>query len=296
MSGGFFARQKHASVPGHGTRVQGVDLPYGWTFAALCLVQGVLVAASWQHPVRRGGSQLVGIAVPVAVFFIGLAATRGADWATESISHLATFGTPIAAAAVGVVWGWRHPWVYVLAAPVAWVVAWRADGLVGDAASIALIGAACLTLAAIIATFTPPWALAAGLVALAIVDSILVFTDQVRPGTQALHAVIPPSLGGTPLPALQDATFGRSLFGWLDILAAALGATLLAGMPARRVVAAVLTAIAALALGLLLAVTHQVPGTIPPLVAVLAWGLASRLRPPRGTPTMWTAPHPAQPG
>ncbi len=264
----------------------------------LCLVQGVLVAASWQYPVRLGRSRLIGLAVPVVVFFIGLAATRGADWATEAISHLATFGTPVAAAAVGVVWGWRRPWVYALAAPVAWVIAWRADSLAGDAASVALIAGACLTLAAIIAMCTPPWALAAGLVALAIVDSILVLTDQVRPGTQALHAVIPPSVGGTPLPALQDATFGRSLFGWLDILAPALGATLLAGMTRRRVAAAALTAIAALALGLLLAVTRQVPGTIPPLLAVIAWGLASRRRPPGEMPTMWMAasPHPAEPG
>lgn len=273
-----------------------MDVPYGWTFAVLCLLQGMLVAAPWQYPVRRGRSRLVGIAVPLVVFFVGLAATRGADWATDAVSHLATFGTPVAAAAVGVVWGWRQPWMYVAAAPAAWIVAWRVDGLPGDAASVALIATACLTLAAILATFTPPSALAAGLLALAIVDSILVFTDQVRPGTQALHAVIPPSVGGEALPALQDATFGRSLFGWLDILAPALGATLLTGMLARRLAAAALTAIAALALGLLLAVTSQVPGTIPPLVAVVAWGLASRRQPPRGTPIAWTAPHPAAPG
>jgi hypothetical protein len=266
-----------------------VDIPYGWTFATLCLAQGALVAAAWRRPVRLGDSRFVGLAIPVIVFFIGLAATRGSDVATEAISHLATFGTPVAAAFVGAVWGWRLPWAYALAAPVAWIVAWQVDGLVGDAASVALIAAACLALAAVIAMFTPPWAIAAGLVVLAIVDAILVFTDQVRPGSQALHAVVPPSVGGTPLPALQDATFGRSLFGWLDILAPALGATLLALMPIRRTVAAVLTAAAALALGLLLAVTRQVPGTIPPLVAVIAWLLVARRQPVNRTPTMWTA-------
>ena len=267
-----------------------MDVPYGWTFAALCLVQGILVGASWKQPVRLGRSRLVGIALPVVVFFIGLAATRGGDWATQAVSHLATFGTPVAAATVGLAWSWRQPWVYALAAPALWVVAWHADGLVGDAASITLIAAACLAIAAVIATFTPPWALAAGLVALATVDAILVFTDQVRPGTQALHAVIPPALGGIPLPALQDATLGHALFGWLDLLAPALGATLLTGFAPQRVVAAALTAAAALGLGLLLAVTQQVPGTIPPLVAVVTWGLIARRGPPRTTPTMWTAP------
>ncbi len=267
-----------------------MDVPYGATFAVLCLLQGVIVASSWQRPLRLGRSRLIGLGVPVVVFVIGLAATRGGDWANHAVSHLATFGTPVAAAAVGVVWGWRQPWLYTLAAPVLWVVSWRADGLVADSASVALIAGACLTLAAIIATFTPPWALAAGLVALAIVDTVLVFSDQVRPGTQALHAVVPPVLGGTPLPALQDATFGHALFGWLDILAPALGATLLTGFAPQRVAAAVLTAVAALALGLLLAVTRQVPGTVPALVAVVVWSLIARRGPPRTTPTMWTAP------
>jgi hypothetical protein len=248
-----------------------VDFPYGPAFAFLCLFQGLLVAPAWRRPWRAGASRLVGIALPIVVFLIGLAATRGTDWSVEAVSHLATFGTPVAAAAVGYVWGWRMPLLPVVAAPALWILEWRADGLTADIAGLALIGAACLTLAAVIAAFTPPWALAAGLVVLAVVDSILVFTDQVRPGTQALHAVVPPTAGGMPLPALQDATLDRALFGWLDILAPALCATLLAGAGARRIAAAVLVAVAALAFGLLLAVADQVPGTIPPLVAVGVW-------------------------
>jgi hypothetical protein len=248
-----------------------VDFPYGPAFAFLCLFQGLLVAPVWRRPWRAGSSKLVGVAVPIVVFFIGLAATRGSDWSVEAISHLATFGAPVAAAALGYVWGWHRPFLYAVATPVLWIVAWRADGLVADVAGLALIGAACLTLAAVIAAFTPPWAVAAGLVVLAAVDSVLVFTDQVRPGTQALHAVVPPSAGGTPLPSLQDARLDRALFGWLDVLAPALCATLLAGAGRRRVLAAVCVAAAALAVGLLLTVADQVPGTIAPLAAVAIW-------------------------
>ena len=256
----------------------------------LCVLQGVLVAVPWMRPVRLGRSRVVGLAVPVVVFLIGLAATRGGDWTTQAVSDLATFGTPLAAMAVGVVWGWRMTWLPVLLAPVAWVVAWHADGLIGDIASVALISAACLTLAAVISTFTPPWALAVGMVLLAIVDSFLVFGDQVRPGTDALHAIVPPVVGGTPLPALQDATLQHALFGWLDILAPALGATLLAGYAGYRSVAAILTAVAALALGLLLAVTDQVPGTIPALVTVIAWLVTPHRGPPRPAQMLWSAP------
>jgi hypothetical protein len=253
-----------------------VTVPYGISYAVLCLLQGALVAPAWRRPFRLGRSRLVGVAVPIVVFMIGLAATRGADWSTEAVAHLATFATPVLAAAVGVVWGWRMPWAYAALALAAWVVAWRVDGLPADIAGVVLIAGACLTLAAVIGSFTPPWALATGLVVLAIVDAILVFADQVHPGTEALHAVVPVGAGGRPLPALQDATLDRSLFGWLDILAPALCAVLLTGPARRRLVAAVLTAVASLAFGLILAVSDQVPGTVPPLAAVAVWFVTRR--------------------
>jgi hypothetical protein len=253
-----------------------VTVPYGISYAVLCLLQGALVAPAWRRPFRLGRSRLVGVAVPIVVFMIGLAATRGSDWSTEAVAHLATFATPVLAAAVGAVWGWRFPWAYAALAPAAWVVAWRADGLPADVAGVALISGACLTLAAIIGSFTPQWALAAGLVVLAAVDTVLVFSDQVRPGTQALHAVVPVGAGGRPLPALQDATLDHALFGWLDILAPALCAVLLVGPARRRLIAAVLTAVAALAFGFVLGVSDQVPGTVPPLVAVAVWFVTRR--------------------
>ena len=255
-----------------------MTFPYGPAFAVLCLFQGLLVAAPWLRPVRRRASRIVGIALPIVVFGIGLVATQAADWSTEAVAALATYGTPVAAGAVGFMMGWRWPWAYAAAAPVAFTVAWRADGLVADVASVVLIGAACLALAVLIATFTPPWALAAGLVVLAIVDSILVFSNQVAPSTEALHAVVPAVVGGRPLPALQDATLGHALFGWLDILAPALAATLLAGPWRRRLIAAGATAIASLAWGLMLGVSSSIPGTVPPLVAVAFWGATTRSR------------------
>jgi hypothetical protein len=253
-----------------------VSIPYGIAYAVLCVLQGALVAPAWRRPFRLGRSRLVGVGVPIVVFMIGLAATRGADWSTEAVAHLATFATPVLAAAVGVIWGWRLPWAYAVLAAAAWVVAWRVDGIPADVAGVVLICGACLTLAAVIGSFTPPWALAAGLVVLAIVDAILVFSGQVHPGTEALHAVVPVGAGGRPLPALQDATLDRALFGWLDILAPALCAVLLTGPARRRLVAAALTAVASLTFGLLLAVSDQVPGTVPPLVAVAVWFVTRR--------------------
>jgi len=255
-----------------------VDFPYGGAFAALCVLQGVLVAAPWRRSPQISRSRLVGVALPIAVFGIGLAAARGAHWSTRLVADLATFATPVLAAATGWVWGWRRPWLFAAAAPAAWVVAWRADGLAADACAVALIAGACLTLAAAVAALTPRWTLALGLVVLACVDAVLVFSDQVRPATEALHAIVPVSAAGRPLPALQDATLGSALFGWLDILAPALAATLLAGDDRRRLAGAAMTAAAALALGLLLAVSSEVPGTVPPVAAVAVWFVATRAR------------------
>ena len=96
---------------------------------------------------------------------------------------------------------------------------------------------------------------------------------QIAVSTATLHAVEPPVAAGRSLPALQDATFGGSLYGWLDILAPALAGMLFAGETAKRLVAAVATGAASLAWGLLLTSVDQIPGTVPPLAAVAVWFL-----------------------
>lgn len=247
-----------------------MTLPYSWEFAALCVFQGVLVAAGRRRVWQIGRSRLVGVAVPVVAFAIGLLATRESGWTADAVAALATFGAPVAALAFAAAVGWR-PGVGVALAPLAFMVAWRLDGLVADGAAVLLIGGACLTIAAVIAAGTSERAIVAGLVVLAAVDSYLVFRGHVAASTATLHAVEPPVAGGDPLPALQDASFGGALFGWLDLLAPALAGMLFAGESGRRTLAGVATAAAALLWGLLLSVSDQVPGTVPPLAALAVW-------------------------
>lgn len=245
--------------------------PYSWTFAALCVFQGVLVALGWRDERRLGAARVVGLLLPVAALIVGIVAIQGSDWSRTALARLATFGTPVAAALAGVMLAWRRPIVAVALSPILFLVAWRVDGLVGDGAGVVLIGLACLAIAGLIATVAPARALAAGLVVLAIVDSILVFRGHVARPTAALHAVPAPVAAGHALPALQDATFGRSLYGWLDMLAPALAGMLLVHARPERLIAAAATAATSLAWGMLLAVTDQIPGTVPPLAAVAVW-------------------------
>jgi hypothetical protein len=261
-----------------------VSLGLAPSYAALCLVQGVLVAAPWR-PWRLGRATVVGLLVPIALLAAGVAIVRGPRDGADLLAGLAAVATPALAAAAG--WAWRRPrpWLPAALTGPLYLLAWLAPAsLAGQAAAVALIAGACLTLAALLASLAPPAALAAGLVLLAAVDVALVWgTPQVGPATSVLHHAAPPALelpggGGRPLPALQDATFGSALMGWLDLLAPALLATVLAGAGRVRYAAAGATCAAALLWGLLLEVTSPVPATVP-VLAGLATGFALGARP-----------------
>lgn len=250
-------------------------MPYGWTFAILCVLQGALVACGRRISRYSPRSSWIGIAVPVVALIIGVALTQSPGFGSQALVHLATFGTPVAAAASCWLLG-RNPWASLVAAPILYVVAWQADGYLAQVSAVALVGGACLSLAALIAMVTPPRAIAMGLVILAIVDSVLIIRGHVATSAATIHATETATVGGEPLPALQDLTLGDAVFGWLDALAPALAGMLFVGYTSTRLIAGGATAAAALVWGLVLAVTSPIPGTVPPLVAVAIWLVATR--------------------
>ena len=138
-------------------------LPYDWTVAVLCVFQGLIVAAGWRRRWHIGASRLVGLALPVVVLAIGVTATRQSGWSTDAIAALATFGAPLAAVACAAALGWQ-PSTSLLVVPLLFVVAWRLDGLIADAAGVLIIGGACLAIAALIAATSTQRAIALGLV------------------------------------------------------------------------------------------------------------------------------------
>ena len=200
---------------------------------------------------------LLGLVVPAAALAVGVATLRLGG--AHALAWAGAVGTPLLAAAGR--W-WRLP----LAAGL-WLVAWQADGLGAQGASVALIALAAITVAQLVARAAPPWSIAAGLVAVAALDVVLVWgAHQVQPATAALHGASLPSI-----PRLQDATFGSATMGWLDLAAPAL-----LGVVARtRGRAAAVTGLAAGAWGLLLIVASAVPATVP-VLAGLAFADADR--------------------
>lgn len=247
------------------------------SYAVLCAVQAATAAAPGRRATRSGPG-LVGLAVPAALLGAGVAVLdtlpQGARW----LAWLATFGTPALAAASGLLAGRRGWWLWPPAALGLWLAAWQAHGLARDAAGVLLIAGACLAAASAAALVAPAWSIRTGLVALVALDVILVWgTRNVEHATTTLHAVTLPRAAGTPLPSLQDATFGSALMGWLDLLAPALLGAVVAGR--AKLAGAAATGLAAGLWGLLLFVTAEVAATVPVLAGLAFGALHARRRP-----------------
>jgi hypothetical protein len=220
--------------------------------------------------------------VPAALLGVGVLIIDLVPRGPHALALLATFGTPVFAAAGGLFRGSPRWWLWPPVVAGLWVAAWLAHGLVRDGAGVALIAGACLAGASAAAAVAPAWSIRVGLVGLAALDVILVWgTTGVREATDALQAVALPHAAGTPLPSLQQATFGSAVMGWLDLLAPALLGVVVAGR--RKLGAAAVTGVAAGLWGLLLLVTSEVAATVP-VLAGLAFAAAdvrrSRLRHP----------------
>jgi hypothetical protein len=211
------------------------------------------VALVARPPARRGRVGLAGVLVPAAALGLGVGLLRSGG--AHVLAYAGAVATPLLAAAGR----WRLPLAVAL-----WLVAWKTYGLVAQAASVALIALAAITVARLVARVAPDWSIAAGLVLIAVVDIALVWgTRQVQPAQTALHAASLPSI-----PRLQDATFGSATMGWLDLLAPALLGTIVRA----RLRAAAATGLAAGAWGLLLAITSTVPATVPVLAGLALSG------------------------
>jgi hypothetical protein len=222
------------------------------------------------------------MAVPAALLGAGVLIIDLVPQGPHALALLATFGTPVLAAAGGLFLGNRRWWLWPPVVAGLWIAAWLAHGLVQDAAGVVLIAGACLAGASAAAAVAPAWSVRVGLVGLAALDVILVWgTTGVQEATNALQGVALPHAAGTPLPSLQQATFGSAVMGWLDLLAPALLGVVVAGR--RKLGAAAVTGVAAGLWGLLLFVTSEVAATVP-VLAGLAYAAAdarrSRLRHP----------------
>jgi hypothetical protein len=154
----------------------------------------------------------------------------------------------------------------VLAAPLL-VVAWTSqDTAAGELAALALTALSCVTLGRLLAGVAPtPW-LKAGIVAMAVVDAVLVFSNGLEQPNAVLNAAVP----APGLPQLQYASFGPASLGYGDLFVAGVFGGVLAAEGARAWRWALLTWGLAEAFTLLFYVTDLLPATVPVAAALLA--------------------------
>jgi hypothetical protein len=165
--------------------------------------------------------------------------------------------------------GWAargaRPGLAVLAAPLL-ALAWAApDGRPGQVAATLLIGGSAITLGRLLAGAAPLTFLKVGVIAMATVDAVLVFSNNL----QAPNAVLEAAAPGFGLPQLQSAAFGAAGLGYGDFFAAAVVGGILAVERGPRLAAAVAMVAVAVCWDQLFLVYDVLPATIPPALVLL---------------------------
>ncbi|MEN3281907.1 MAG: hypothetical protein V7607_3047 [Solirubrobacteraceae bacterium] len=160
--------------------------------------------------------------------------------------------------------GARWP-LAVLAAPLL-AIAWTSQTTAaGELCGLALTALSCVTLGRLLAGVAPaPW-LKAGIVAMAIVDAILVFSNGLEQPNAVLNAAVP----APGLPQLQYVSFGSANLGYGDLFVGGVFGGVLAIEGARAWRWALATWVLAEAFTLLFYVTDTLPATVPVAVAVV---------------------------
>jgi hypothetical protein len=263
--------------------------------AVLIAVQSALVGAvgvgvpAWT---RRWATARWALVLPLSVLVVIGAIALAPDVA-DGLTWLAFIGCPLGTAlALG--WamrGARAP-LAVLAAPLL-AIAWASQSTAwGELAALALSALSCITLGRLLAGVAPaPW-LKIGIVTMAIVDAILVFSNGLEQPNAVLNAAVP----AQGLPQLQYEYFGPANLGYGDLFVAGVFGGVLAVEGARAWRWALVTWALAEAFTLLFYVTDTLPATVPVAAALLVRE-AARLRrtplPAGPTPARASADAPA---
>jgi hypothetical protein len=176
--------------------------------------------------------------------------------------------------------GWAahgaRPWLALLTGPLV-AVAWASqDTRWGQTATIVLIAGSCITLGRLLPGVAPLTLLKLGIVAMAVVDSILVFGNEL----QAPNAILVAAQPAPGLPQLQSASFGFAGLGYGDFFAAGVVGGILAAERGGRWQLAAAAAMLAVSLAWdqLFLVVDTIPATVPPAIVLVGCEMVAALR------------------
>jgi hypothetical protein len=255
--------------------------------AALLGTQAALVALPgsgvppWVARFRGPGWALIlplSIAVVVGAIALFPEVARGLSW----LALIAI--PPLAAAALGWAMHGARPPLALLAIPLL-VIGWAEQhALVGDVCLAALTALSCVTLGRLLAGLVPLVWLELGIVAMAIVDAILVFGNQLQGPNEVLNTAVP----AVGLPQLQYLSMPHASLGYGDVFVAGVFGGVLAARGQRQWAAALLVLALAVAWDTLFLWFDTLPATVPIALAVILVRLTAGSSSPR-----WPAARPS---
>jgi hypothetical protein len=271
-------------------------LPFWISIVLLSLVQGAVVAIPRSPGLARLGrlrgrrwAAIPPLSVIAFVFAVRAAESSGA----QGLTYLALVAVPLLAAlALGALARGARPARALLVLPL-FALAWAdRGGLAGEGAAVALSALSCVALGTLLAALTPPRWLAAGIVTMAVADTVLVVSDLLQRPNNALNAAHP----AAGLPPLQSAVLGSAVMGYGDLfIAGALGGLLaVVGRRPLQLRGALLTGLFALAFDLLFLLVNELPATVPVASALIVLILRGRLLHARTRPAAPAAALPAR--
>src|SRR3954453_5155913 len=245
-----------------------LGLPYGIENTTLIATQAACVALTgaggpaWLARLRGTAWVLV---LPGSIAVVIGAIALVPDTA-DALTWLALVAVPPLAAA-GLGWAMRgaRPPLALLAVPLL-VLAWSSqDTTLGEAARVALIALSCVTLGRLLAGLAPAPLLVAGVVAMAVVDAILVFSHGLQEPNATPNAAAP----APGLPQLQYASLRGASMGYGDFFVAGVAGAVIAVQGRSALLATALTFLCAAAWDLLFWVRDVLPATVPVAIALL---------------------------
>ena len=237
---------------------------------ALCMALPAAGLPSWAGRLRGRGWALV---APLAILVVVATITV---W--SSSAHLLAWIAlllipPGCALALG--WAARggRPWLAPLAvALVAAAVAAPGEPL-GQVARIALIAGSSITVGRLLAGAAPLGLVKAGVISMAVIDSIFIFGHLSDPQNAQFVAAVP----AHGLPQLQVAELGRASTDYGDFFVAGLVGGVLAAERRAQVAAAIAMFLVSQAFDQLFLVVDSLPATVPPALVMVAFDVRPRV-------------------
>ena len=246
----------------------------------------VLPAAGIPVALARLRSGMWALVLPLSIVVV-VAAISAVPQAAEAFTWFALVLVPVGGAlSLGWAMHGARPWLALIAVPLI-VLAWiEPDARAGQLATIVLIVGSAVTAARLLGGAMVPALLKLAVIAMATVDAILVFGDQLQGPNATLVAAEP----GAGLPQLQSAAFGVSGLGYGDFLAAAVLGAVLAAEGRMQLAPAIWLLAVSFAWDQLFLFRDVLPATVPVAIVLIGSELWHRRTAPtvpnRGNTTL----------